>query len=74
MSNVYKQALAEVQDYGVAMGWVHHGTDICDLFETMTNMADLDDAGNLEDDIRPSFMIVWNNFSKLFEPNSTEES
>ena len=74
MSRIYADAFAEVIEYGRAMGWVHHGTDICDLFETMTNMDDLDNAGNLEDDIRPSFMIVWNNFSKLFEPKSTEES
>ena len=65
MTDPYKQALAEVHDYGIAMGWVHKGTDTCDMFETLTNMAQLDDDGNLEDDIRPSFVTVWNGFSKL---------
>jgi hypothetical protein len=65
MNDIYKHALAEVHEYGVNMGWVHKGTDHCDLFETLTNMADLDDNDNLEDDIRPSFLVVWNGFATL---------
>lgn len=67
MSSAYKQALADVEEYGMMMGWVHEGTDVPDLFETLTNMAQLDDDGCLEEAVRPSFQIVWNGFSKLFE-------
>ena len=65
MTDPFITACAKVCDYGVAMGWVHKRTDVCDAFETLTNMAQLDDDGNLEDEIRPSFVIVWNNFAKL---------
>lgn len=65
MKDIYNNALAEVHNYGIAMGWVHQGTDTCDMFETLTNMADLDDNDNLEDDIRPSFLVVWNGFATL---------
>lgn len=65
MTDSFINAVTEVSEYGVAMGWVHKGTDICDAFETLSNMHQLDEDGNLEDDIRPSFLIVWNNFGKL---------
>jgi len=65
MNDIYKHALGEVHNYGIAMGWVHQGTNECDIFETLTNMAELDDNENLEDDIRPSFLVVWNGFATL---------
>lgn len=70
MSDIYKQALDEVRDYGVTMGWVYEGTDTCDMLETMTRMAELDDAGELDDDIRPSFLLTWNGFANLLAPAS----
>ena len=46
MNDIYKHALGEVHNYGIAMGWVHQGTNECDIFETLTNMAELDDNEN----------------------------
>lgn len=63
--SAYKQALEDVHEYGIMMGWVHEGTDTCDMFVTLTNMAQLDDDGCLEEKVRPSFVTVWNGFSKL---------
>ena len=65
MNDIYKHALAEVHEYGIMMGWVHKGTDHCDLFVTLSNMADLDENGCLEEGIRPSFLVVWNGFATL---------
>ncbi len=64
--SAYKQALEDVHEYGIMMGWVHDGTDTCDMFETLTNLAQLDDDGCLAEAVRTSFVTVWTGFSKLF--------
>lgn len=64
VNSVYNLALKEVHEYGVSQGWTFpDGT--CDMYVTLSNLSDIEEAGDLDDEIRGSFLIVWSGFSKL---------